>query len=181
MKKNVLVITGSPRNGGNSDLLADAFIEGAQSAGHNVTKWKAAEKNIGGCHACETCFSTGKACSFDDDFNDLAPLLAKADVLVWATPVYWFSYPAQIKAAIDKMYSFYAGQRPLGIKESLLLTCAEMEDMSVFDGVKATYNHIVKFLQWTDRGCLAVPAVRKPGDVIATTALHKARALGSDL
>lgn len=181
MKKNVLVITGSPRNGGNSDLLADAFIEGAQSAGHNVTKWKAAEKNIGGCHACETCFSTGKACSFDDDFNELAPLLAKADVLVWATPVYWFSYPAQIKAAIDKMYSFYAGQRPLGIKESLLLTCAEMEDMSVFDGVKATYNHIVKFLQWTDRGCLAVPAVQKPGDVIATTALHKARALGSDL
>ena len=47
MKKNVLVITGSPRAGGNSDLLADAFIEGAQSAGHTVTKWKAAEKNIG--------------------------------------------------------------------------------------------------------------------------------------
>ncbi|QAT41844.1 flavodoxin family protein [Aminipila luticellarii] len=181
MTKNVLVITGSPRNGGNSDLLADAFIEGAQSAGHTVTKWKAAEKNIDGCHACETCFSTGKACSYDDDFNELAPLLAKADVLVLATPVYWFSYPSKIKAAIDKMYSFYMGQKPLKIKESVLLTCAEMDDMSVFDGVKATYDHIVDFLQWTDRGCLAVPAVQHVGDVVKTTALHKARALGNEL
>lgn len=179
MKKNILVLTGSPRKGGNSDLLADAFIEGAQSAGHIVNKWKAAEKKIGGCHACETCFSTGKACSFDDDFNELAPLLAKADVLVFATPVYWGSYPAQIKAAIDKIYSFCIGQKPLNIKESVLLTCGQMDDMSVFEGVKFTYNYIDNFFNWTDRGCIAVPAVKMPGDVIETTALHKARALGN--
>ncbi|MBE6035835.1 MAG: flavodoxin family protein [Clostridiales bacterium] len=181
MKKNVLVITGSPRKGGNSDLMADAFIEGAKSAGHIVTKWCSGEKNIEGCRACETCFSTGKACSFDDDFNQLAPLIEKAEVLVLATPVYWFSYPAQIKAAIDKMYSFYMGKRSLKIKESVLLTCAEMDDMSVFDGMKTTYDHIRSFLQWENRGYLAVPSVHAAGDIIGTTALHKARALGSEL
>ncbi|QIB68113.1 flavodoxin family protein [Aminipila butyrica] len=181
MKKNVLVMTGSPRDGGNSDLLAEAFIEGAVSAGHTVTKWKAAEKNVGGCHACDTCFSTTKACSFDDDFNELAPLLSKADALVLVTPVYWFSYPAKLKAAIDKMYSFYMGQQPLNVKESVLITCAEMDEMYVFDGLKATYDNIVKFLQWENRGYLPVPSVQKPGDVISTMALHKARGLGREL
>lgn len=179
MKKNILVLTASPRKGGNSDLLADAFIEGAQSKGHIVTKCETAEKMIGGCHACETCFSTGKACSFDDDFNEIAPLLAKADVLVFATPVYWGSYPTQIKAAIDKMYSFCVAEKPLKIKETVLLTCAQMEDISVFDGVKFTYNYIANFFGWTDRGCIAIPGVKNPGDIIETTALHEARALGN--
>lgn len=181
MKKNILVITGSPRKGGNSELLADAFIEGAISAGHTVNKWRAAEKKVGGCRACETCFTTGKACSFNDDFNELAPLILKADVLVFATPVYWFTYPAQIKAVMDKFYSFCIGQKPLNDKEAILLSCAQMDDISIFEGVKATYDYMVKFLHLIDRGCVVEPDVKNPGDIIETTALHKARALGNKL
>ena len=59
--------------------------------------------NIGGCRACETCFKTGKACSFNDDFNTIAPAIQEADAVVVSTPVYWYSIPSQIKAVIDKL------------------------------------------------------------------------------
>ena len=69
MSKNIVVITGSPRKNGNSFAMTDSFIQAAEAKGHTVTRFDAAMMKIGGCHACETCFKTGKACSFDDDFN----------------------------------------------------------------------------------------------------------------
>lgn len=75
MNKKVVVITGSPRKNGNSFAMTDAFIKAAEAKGHVVTRFDAATKNVGGCHACETCFKTGKACSFDDDFNVIAPII----------------------------------------------------------------------------------------------------------
>ena len=89
MSKKVVVITGSPRNGGNSFAMASAFINRAKELGHQVVRFDAAMKSVGGCHACETCFQTGKPCTFDDDFNTLAPDILDADVIVFATPVYW--------------------------------------------------------------------------------------------
>ena len=102
MAKNILVLTGSPRNGGNTDQLADAFIAGAQWAGHTVTKYATADKNIKGCMDCKACFANGGVCVIPDDFPTLAPLMEQADMVVFATPLYWFSFPAQLKAAIDR-------------------------------------------------------------------------------
>ena len=81
MGKNIVVITGSPRRNGNSFAMTDAFIRAAQEKGHTVTRFDAAFRKVGGCRACETCYRTGKACSFDDDFNEIAPaiLAAKSD------------------------------------------------------------------------------------------------------
>ena len=105
MSKKIVVITGSPRKDGNSFAMTDAFIRAAQAKGHTVTRFDAAMMKIGGCHACETCFKTGKACSFDDDFNLIAPAVLEADALVFTMPVYWYSIPAQIKGVIDRLYS----------------------------------------------------------------------------
>ena len=79
MSKKIVVITGSPRKAGNSFAMTDAFIKAAQAKGHTVTRFDAAMMNVGGCHACETCFKSGKACSFDDDFNKIAPAVLEAD------------------------------------------------------------------------------------------------------
>ena len=95
MSKKIVVITGSPRKNGNSFAMTEAFIKAAEDKGHTVTRFDAAMKQVGGCHACETCFKTGKACSFDDDFNSIAPVILEADAVVFATPVYWYSIPAQ--------------------------------------------------------------------------------------
>ena len=64
-----------------------AFIKEAEAKGHSVTGFDAAEMHVGGCHACETCYKTGKACSFDDDFNLIAPAILDADAVVFCMPV----------------------------------------------------------------------------------------------
>ena len=88
MRKKILVITGSPRKKGNSFAMTDAFIKAAEAKGHIVTRFDAAMKNVGGCRACETCFKTGKACSFDDDFNTVAPAILDADAVVFTMSLY---------------------------------------------------------------------------------------------
>ena len=163
--------------------MAHAFIKGALAAGHEVTKFEAGRKKIEGCRACKACWSKGKPCSFDDDFDELAPLLEAADVIVFCTPLYWFSFCTQIKAAIDKLYAYVgaACQRPLKIKESLLLVCGADEEPEVFDGIKASYREITHYMKWKDRGMLMVPKVNEKGAIEATAALAQAENLGRTL
>ncbi len=173
-KKNILVITGSPRKGGNSALLADAFIRGAQNAGHIVVRFDAGRKQIKGCIACNKCYSKGDACVFKDDFNELAPVLEMSDMVVFVTPLYWFTFPVQIKAFIDKMYALIVGERTLKGKESMLLVCAETDDMTDFEGIVRPYELMTRYLKWTDKGILLVPEVNNVGDILQTDALATA-------
>ncbi len=183
MTKNILVLTGSPRKNGNSDLMADAFIEGAQSIGHQVTKFCAAAKKIDGCKACNTCWSQDHACTFRDGFTELEPLLENADVIAFITPSYWFSMSAQIKAAIDRMYAYDMANRKssLKIKEGLLFVCGAGDSMEIFEGVIASYKGILKYMNWQDRGVLAIPGVTNTGDILKTDAMDKAERLGRSI
>ena len=181
MAKNVLVLTGSPRKGGNSELLADAFIAGAQGLGHKLTKYRAGSKKILGCMACNKCYSKGVACVFNDDFNELAPLMEQADTIVLATPLYWFTFPSQIKAAIDKLYALLIGEREIRIKESILLVSAAADDMSDFDGIVKSFELINRYMQWENAGTLLVPNVNEVGDVKTTDYLKQAEELGGSI
>ena len=181
MKKKILVLTGSPRSGGNSDLMADAFIKGARAAGHEVVKVKTDEKNVRGCKACRACYSKGAACVFGDDFNEIAPLLENAEVVVVATPVYWYTFPAQLKAVIDKMYALYVGEKPISAKECVLMACAEESDEEAFEGLVRSWDMILRLLSWVEKGRLIVPGVNEVGDIKKTDALEKAEALGVKL
>ena len=105
----ITVITGSPRKNGNSFATTKAFIDEAERLGHSVMRFDAAFMKIGGCHDCQTCYRTGKACSFDDDFNIIAPHILDSDAVVFTMPTYWYSIPAQIKGVIDRMFSFVVG------------------------------------------------------------------------
>ena len=176
MSKNILVLIGSPRKNGNSDLLAGAFAEGARAGGHTVTLFNAT-KNVGGCKACDTCWSKGHPCSFRDGFADLEPLLEQADAVVFATPLYWFGFSSQIKAAIDRTYAYLSPNagRKLHIRESALLVCAGDAETHVFDGIIRTYEIMLHYLNWNNAGVLAVPAVHAKGDIRKTDALEKAR------
>jgi multimeric flavodoxin WrbA len=179
--KNIIVITGSSRKNGNSELLAKAFIEGATEAGHKVTFFEAAKKRITGCIACDTCFSTGNACSLMDDFNELARQMENADAIVFCTPLYWFTFPAQIKSVIDKMHSFFVGKKQLKIKEAVLIVCSAIDDIKCFDGILKTYELILNHLGWKDAGKLLVPNINKIGDVKNTDGLGKAKILGTHI
>lgn len=174
MSKKFVVITGSPRKDGNSFAMTDAFIKAAEQKGHIVTRFDAAMKNLGGCHACETCFKTGKACSFDDDFNTIAPAIFEADVIVFTMPVYWYSIPAQIKCIIDKLFSFVVAGKDIAGKECALITCCEEHDMSVFDGVRIPIERSAALLKWKMVGEVMIPSVLNTGDIENTDGCKQA-------
>ena len=102
MSKKVLILSGSPRKGGNSDVLCDEFARGAKEAGHAVEKIRVAAKNIHPCIACYHCTGHDGQCVFQDDMADLLQKMIDADVLVLASPVYFYSIDAQLKAVIDR-------------------------------------------------------------------------------
>ena len=177
MRKKIVVITGSPRKNGNSFAMTDAFINAAEAKGHTVTRFDAAMKNVGGCRACETCFKTGKACSFDDDFNIIAPAILEADAVVFTMPVYWYSIPAQIKGVIDRLYSFCVAGKDIAGKECAVIACCEEEDMSVMDGVRVPLERSAALLKWKMVGEVLVPGVLKAGDIEKTDGCAQAAAL----
>ena len=177
MGKKIVVITGSPRKNGNSFAMTDAFIQTAQAKGHTVTRFDAAMKNVGGCHACMTCYKTGKACSFDDDFNTVVPAILEADVIVFTMPVYWYSIPAQIKGVIDRIFSLVVGGKDIAGKECALITCCEEDDMSVMDGVRVPMERMCALNKWKMMGEVLVPGVLNEGDIDKTDGCKKAAAL----
>ena len=177
MGKRIVVITGSPRRNGNSFAMTDAFIKAAEAKGHSVTRFDAALKKVGGCHDCKTCFKTGKACSFDDDFNLIAPSILEADAVVFTTPVYWYTFPAQIKGVIDRLFSFCIAGKDVAGKECALITCCEEDDMTVMDGVRIPYEKTAALLNWTSVGEVLIPGVYSVGDIDKTDGCKQAAAL----
>ncbi len=107
MSKKVLVLSASPRKGGNSDLLCDQFMLGAQEAGNQAEKIFFKDKNINYCIACDTCQKNGGACAQNDDMAEVMDKMAAADVIVMATPVYFYTMNAQLKTLIDRTYARY--------------------------------------------------------------------------
>lgn len=148
--------------------MTDAFINAAEKKGHSVKRFDAAMMKIGGCHACETCFSTGKACSFHDDFNIIAPEILDADVIVFTMPVYWYSIPSQIKGVIDRIYSLVIGGKDIAGKGCALIVCCEEEDMTVLDGVRVPIERTAALNKWHMIGEILVPGVLNKGDIDKT-------------
>ena len=115
----VLVIKSSPRKKGNSNTLADEFIRGAQEAGHEVQEFDCARNKVAPCLSCGGCIRTGK-CVQKDGFEEFAPMFVEADVLVFVTPVYYFSCTAQIKCLIDRFFSIHFERSKERIRLSLV-------------------------------------------------------------
>ena len=174
---NIVVVTGSPRKHGNSFAMTDAFIKEAEKYGHTVRRFDAAFMKIGGCHACQTCFKTGKACSFDDDFNLIAPTILEADAVVFTMPVYWYSIPSQIKGVIDRIYSFCVAGKDVAGKKCGLIACCEENDLAVMDGVRIPIERSADLLKWEIVGEVLVPGVLEAGDIDKTDGCKQAKEL----
>ena len=179
MSKKIVVVTGSPRKKGNSFAMTEAFIQAAQAKGHTITRFDAALKNVSGCRACETCFKTGKACSFDDDFNTIAPAILEADAVVFSMPVYWYSIPTQIKGVIDRLFSFVVGGKDIAGKECAVIACCEEDDMSVMDGVRIPIERMAALNKWKMAGEVLIPGVLNVGDIDKTEGCKKAADLAN--
>ena len=103
--KNILIISSSPRKKGNSQILCEQFKKGAEAKGHQVKIVRIMEQNIGFCRACDGCMRNGGTCVLKDDMAEILKMFQKADVLVLATPVYFYGISAQMKTFIDRLIS----------------------------------------------------------------------------
>ena len=155
----------------------DTKKSGGAPQKEEMTRFDAAFRKVGGCRACETCYQTGKACSFDDDFNEIAPAILAADTLVFTMPVYWYSIPAQIKGVIDRIYSMVVGGKDISGKECALIACCEEDDLAVLDGVRIPMERTAALNKWKMVGEVLVPGVRNPGDVDKTDGCRRAAEL----
>ena len=180
MKKKILVVIGSPRYEGNTTLMAEAFIEGAKESGHIVNVFDVNEFDIKGCVACNCCWANGKPCAHSEDFNTFAEMVTLSDVIVFASPVYWGTYPAPLKAFIDKMYCFAVPwcKKHISFKETVLLSCGDGPDASAFDVINLVYKGLCDFLKWNVVDMIEVPGLVEAGAIKNTDALEKARKKG---
>lgn len=166
MSKKVLIISSSPRRGGNSDLLCDEFLRGSQEAGNKVEKIFLADKKINYCNGCDICSSTGKPCPQKDDAVEVIEKMAGADVLVLATPVYFYAMSAQLKTLIDRCCGRYV---EMGNKVFYLIASAAEKDGEL---AQHAFDNIQGFLD-----CLDNPVVK--GKLLCGGVWHKAEIKGN--
>lgn len=176
MSKNVLIISSSPRKGGNSETLATSFAKGAVEAGHKVETIYLREKNYGFCKGCLACLKLGR-CVIDDDAVEIAAKMHDADVLVFATPVYYYSVSGQLKTMLDRANPLFDSDYAF-TKAYLLAAAAEDEEETVEGSVKAVQGWVDCFERCELAGTVFAGGVNGVGDIAGYPALEKAYQMG---
>jgi multimeric flavodoxin WrbA len=149
MPKQILILKASPRERGNSAILADRLATGASEAGAQVESIYLHGLDIRACDACDLCQEPGSGCVIEDDMQPLYPKLAEADAIVLASPIYWFTFSAQLKLCMDRWYAFQ-GNRYLEIKDKpfgIILTYGDA-DLYTSGAINAihTFESMARFV-----------------------------------
>lgn len=174
MSKKVLILSGSPRKNGNSDLLCDEFMKGALEAGHSVEKIRVAEKNIGFCRGCYAC--RNGACVIEDDMAEVLQKMIDADVLVLASPVYFYAIDAQLKALIDRTVARWTEVRD---KEFYYIMTAADGETASMETTLACFRGYADCVEGArEMGVIYGTGVYEKGEVRATPAMAEAYEMG---
>lgn len=175
----IIILVGSVRKGGNTELLAKAFAEGARQ-NNDVEIISLADYNINPCIGCNSCFEReGHGCFQQDDMQKIYPKLAEADVIVTASPVYFYGISAQLKALIDRLHT--PMRNTFKVKKLALLLVAAATLPTVFDSIKMQYQLILDYFKLEDAGMVLVKGVKDKGDIKENQELNKAYLLGKSL
>ena len=167
---NIVVLSGSPRKGANTDTMVDAFAETAREGGHTVEVIRVAGKKIDGCLGCQYCFAHEGACVQKDDMADVLEV-------VFASPIYWFDITAQEKAAIDRLYAFGATGFPF-TKTALLL---DSHSEGVYDAPIAMYKAACAYCKWDDQGIVTISGMTDRDSMASSPKLDEVRDLARKL
>jgi multimeric flavodoxin WrbA len=176
---NILILAGSPRKGGNTDLLVEAFVKGA-SQKHHVEVVSVHDYKVNPCMGCNACFkSESNSCVQKDDMPLIYEKMAVADMLVIASPVYFYGLSAQLKAVIDRFHNPI--RDTYHIKKTALLLVGAASLPELFDGILAQYRLCLNFFKLEDAGRVLVRGVKDKGDIQNTEAIQKANELGLNI
>jgi len=178
-KEKIIVLVGSVRKGGNTEMLAKAFADGAGRR-HHVELVSVADYRILPCMGCNNCYSgEGHRCVQQDDMTAVYDKLMEADTVVIASPVYFYGISAQLKALVDRLHTPMRNEfriRRLGL---ILVGAATLPDL--FDPILLQYRMILRFFHLQDIGTVLVNGTRDRGDVLQGDGIKRAYELGSAL
>ena len=173
---NIIVLSGSPRKGGNTDLLVDAFVKGAEK-NNNVEVVSVADYKVNPCIGCNSCFDrAGHECFQQDDMQVVYDKLKCADVIVVASPVYFYGVSAQLKAIIDRLHTPMRNDFKAKKLALILVGAAVLPEL--FDSIKIQYQLVLNFFKLEDAGMVLVRGAKDKGDVRNTDGLEEAYRLG---
>ncbi len=176
MSKNVLIISSSPRKDGNSELLCKRFLEGAVEAGNSCELISLREKKLSYCVACDACRKNGGTCAIPDDGNAILQKMLAADVIVLATPVYFFTVSAQLKTLIDRCRPQY---RNMVGKEFYFIATVSVPEEELLERTFDTMRGLLDCMKEpVERGCIYGNECWLPGDVKNTPAYNEAYEMG---
>lgn len=143
----IAILNGSPRKQ-NTSAMVDAFCEGAKEAGHEVEVLHVGKMKIGGCMGCEYCHTKGEGkCIQNDDMEKVMPAYLEADMIVYASPVYYFDMTAQLSAAMQRVYAI--GKPAKATKAALLISSGST---NTGEGAITTYRNMLKYMGISDAG-----------------------------
>jgi multimeric flavodoxin WrbA len=161
--KKVLILSGSPRKGGNSDILCDEFMRGALDAGNQVEKIFVADKNVAPCTGCYFCRNHGGRCALNDDMTDILQKIIDCDVLVLSSPVYFYSICAQLKTVIDRTVARWT---EIANKDLYYITTAAEDEDDTMDGTIACFHGFAMCIDgYYEKGTLYGRGLQDKNDV----------------
>ena len=158
---NIVILNGSPRRGGNTEIMSREFARGASEAGHEVNIINLSGKKISGCLGCQYCFTHDGECIQKDDMANVLEALDKADLVTFASPIYWFDITAQLKATIDRMYA--RGKIGFHFTKTALLLDSGAD--GVYDAALAQYKAMCSYLRWESVGEICIPNMMTKGSM----------------
>lgn len=173
----ITVLNGSARENGNTEIMVDEFVRGAKEKGHIVNKINVGNKNVSGCKGCQYCFANDGKCIQEDDMQEIIKVIDETEMIVFASPIYWFDINGQLKNVIDRMYA--RGRKGFTIKKSALLLDARLE--GVFEAAEAQYKMMSGFLKWEDMGIISIAGMNNKGDMKNSEKLKDVYELGKSL
>ena len=173
---NILILSGSPRKGGNTDMLVEAFVKGA-SQKHHIEVVSVHDYKVSPCMGCNACFrDEDHACCQQDDMTYIYRKMAVADMLVIASPVYFYGLSAQLKAVIDRCHN--PSRDTFHIKKMALFLVGAATLPELFDSILTQYQLCLNFFKLEDVGHILVRGVKEKGDINTSEQLEKAYQLG---
>ena len=179
MKKRVLILSASPRKGGNSDTLCNQLMEGAQQAGHQVEKIFLKEKKINYCTGCGACYNRGNGCSQKDDMENMLNKMIDADVIVMATPVYFYTMNGQMKTFIDRTCSRYT---EINNKEFYFIVTAADDDKALMTKTIEEFRGFLYCLEGaTEKGIIYGTGAWQIGDIKNKPVMEEAYKIGVNI
>jgi len=178
MGKKVLILSSSPRKRGNSNALCDRFMEGASEAHHQVEKVMLAEKKINYCTGCYACRSNGK-CPQKDDMAQILDSMVAADVIVMATPVYFYTMCAQMKTVIDRTVARYT---KIAGKEFYFIATQADSNQAAMERTFEGFRGFTACLPGAkEKGVVYGAGAWEAGDILASHAMTEAYEMGKSL